>query len=467
MRKTVLSQFIPACLMLLPLASMALAGQPQTGAWCVLTTASDAGAATLEVGPGKPFARIEQANAQAKPGDVILVYPLVNGQPYEQTAVSVRQRNLTFLAASSSGSTHITISGRGFDYSGLGSTPRAIFQFNAGADHCTLEGFELTGAHNQSNNGAGVRINQANHVTIRNCTIHHNDMGIMSGGDGSAQTAVDQRIEHCQIHHNGDPSEPGYNHNLYLGGTSATLSFCEIHSSLTGHNVKSRAHHTRIQYCYVHHSANREFDLVDAVDTTRPESHAVLIANVIVKNPQCKGNRGVIHFGQDGGKAHDGTLCLWFNTVVTPFVSPLVELSAAGAKAELLGNLITDGGVRQNYQQIVVARKGANSEAVTGEWNWFSGGFSSSGTGLSPQTNRFERSTVAVFVDPAQHDYRLTSQAAKLAVTGLSLANLDVPRVPGMPYADVEPPLVWQYRHPAGKEKRPLTAKLACGAHGP
>ena len=41
----------------------------------VLATLNTASAATLEVGPGKPFSRIEEANAKAQAGDVILVYP--------------------------------------------------------------------------------------------------------------------------------------------------------------------------------------------------------------------------------------------------------------------------------------------------------------------------------------------------------------------------------------------------------
>ena len=40
---------------------------------------------TLEVGPGKRFSRIEEANAQAHPGDVILVHPRAGGQPLERT----------------------------------------------------------------------------------------------------------------------------------------------------------------------------------------------------------------------------------------------------------------------------------------------------------------------------------------------------------------------------------------------
>jgi len=42
-------------------------------------------AATLEVGPGKRFQQIEVASAQAREGDVILVYPLADDQPYQKT----------------------------------------------------------------------------------------------------------------------------------------------------------------------------------------------------------------------------------------------------------------------------------------------------------------------------------------------------------------------------------------------
>ena len=177
----------------------------------------------------------------------------------------------------------------------------------------------------------------------------------MSNGDGSLAAAVDQRIEECRVWRNGDLAEPGQNHNLYLGGTSVTLRFCEIHHSLTGHNVKSRAHHTRVEYCYVHHSANREFDLVDAAETVRPHSDAVLLGNIIAKDPKCGGNHTVIHFGQDGGKQHNGTLHLAFNTIATPFVSPVVELSAAGARAWLLGNVVASG-TRQAGQKVGGAR---------------------------------------------------------------------------------------------------------------
>lgn len=425
---------------------------------------SSAPAATLEVGPGKQFPRIDAANAKAQAGDEIVVHPRENGRPYEREAIFVRQPRLTFRAA---GNERIAISGRGFDYSGAGSTPRAIFQFNDGTDDCVLDGFDLSDAHNDSHNGAGVRINQANRIRVRNCAIHDNDMGIMSGGDGTPRRAVDQRIEHCRIFGNGCQADPGYNHNLYLGGTSVTLRFCEVHSSLTGHNVKSRAHYTRVEYCYIHDSANREFDLVDAADTARPQSHAVLLGNVIVKNPKCPGNRTVIHFGQDGGKEHDGTLYLAFNTVVTPFIAPVVELSASKAKARLLGNFVSDGGARQARQTVGAARNGAGLQGITGEHNWFSGDFAASAQGLGlGKSNHFERLAIECFVAPGKGDYHLTPAAAK--AIGAAPADLeDLPAAPGMAEDDALPALAWQYRHPAGKEPRADSPKALLGAHGP
>jgi len=427
---------------------------------------ASASAATLEVGPGRPFARIEDANAAAQPGDVVLVHPLAGGRPYEQTAVYVHRPRLTFRAVPSEGQRWVTISGKGFDYSGRGSTPRAIFQFNPGSDGCLLEGFELTEARNGSHNGAGVRINQANHVTVRGCNIHDNDMGIMSGGDGSPERAVDQRIEHCLLHHNGSLEDPGYNHNLYLGGTSVALRFCEVHHSLTGHNVKSRAHHTRVEYCYVHDSANREFDLVDAADTERPESHAVILGCIVVKDPQSKGNKTVLHFGQDGGRQHDGAVILAFNTIVTPFISPIVELSAPKAKARLVGNLVTDGGRRQANQTILNVRAGARAENASGEYNVFIGGFSSlSNEAFDTKTSLFRRSDWPLFVGPENHDYRPRPETAGTVILGSSAVDPSLPAFPGAEDGTFDRPLAWQYAHPAEKEARTAGQRLTIGAY--
>lgn len=419
--------------------------------------------ATLEVGPGKPFTRIEDANARAQPGDVVLVYPLAGNAPYEKVAVYVRHGNLAFRAVTNEAAPRVVVSGKGFDFSGRGSTPRAIFQFNKGADHGSLEGFELVEAHNATHNGAGVRINQANHVTVRNCDIHHNDMGIMSNGDGTQGTAVNQVIEHCRIHENGSEEDPGRNHNLYLGGTSVTVRFCEIHHSLTGHNLKSRAHYTRLLYSYVHDSANRELDLVDGVDTEREGSHAVVAGNIIVKAAACAGNRTVIHFGQDGGREHDGTLFMVHNTIITPFIAPVVDLSSGKARALLSGNFVCDGGVVQSGQTVASGRSPGNPTNVSGSHNWFGRNFApQEETSLSAAENRFGEPIAAPFVDRDAHDFRPAVPFGKAGGAN----RITYPPCPGAAdERDILP--AWEYVHQAGAKKREVVARPTLGAHEP
>ena len=423
-------------------------------------------AATLQVGPGKTFARIEAAVAAAAPGDTIRVFPLPNGGAYEGVAVLVDKPRLTLEAAGTAPGERVTLSGRGFLHSGRGRTPRAIVQFDPAADGGVLAGFELTGASNATDSGAGVRINQANRVTIRDCDIHHNDIGIMSNGNGSLQSAVAQLIEHTAIRDNGDDRLPRFNHNLYLGGTSATLRFCEVRGATTGHNLKSRLHFLRMEYSYIHSSVNRELDLVDAGETARPGSDTVLIGNIIVKSRTEPGNRGVIHFGQDGGGAHNGTLYLVHNTIVTPFVSPVVDLSSAGASAVLIGNVVSDGG-RQRHNQVLGdgRRGGASAEYIRGSHNWLAPGFGQrlGQTALRPADNTIAERSQQLFVAPQNHDYRPRKPWPVIAAAGDRRLLEGLPTTPGA--RGGPPPLARQYVHPLGDAVRPASERPDLGAH--
>ena len=290
---------------------------------------------TLTVGPGKEFPRIEAAVARAKLGDTILVYPDPAGYP--RTAIRVHVASLTIRGASTK---PVPVTGGDFEYSGSGSVPRAIIQVEPTGMGAKIENLDLSGAHNQSFNGAGVRIQAASDVTVRDCFIHDNDMGIMSNGkEGDPIAASNQMIEYCLIERNGTLKDPGYNHNLYLGGTSVKLSHCEIRNSTTGHNVKSRAHYIEIEGCYIHDAANREIDLPEAWDTSRANSNALLIGNRIIKDPKCSGNRGVIHFGKEKGTRF-GNLYLFGNTIVTPFASPVALVTSFGTTIVAQNNVI-------------------------------------------------------------------------------------------------------------------------------
>jgi hypothetical protein len=393
-----------------------------------------AAAETIMVGPG---ARIEDAVARARPGDVVEVYPqpFPENKPYTRVAVVIDRPRITIRGISQMKGQIPRLSGEGGDYSGVGRVPRAIFQFNPGADDCVLEDMILFGAHNDTHNAAGVRVHQANRVTLRRLTISGCDMGVMSNGDGTLNTAAGLLIDSCEIHRNGDPSHPGFSHNLYLGGTSAVIRRCDIHSSVTGHNVKSRAHVTRVEFSRIHDSANRELDLVDAEDTARPGSHAVLVGNVIAKKRDCPGNREVIHFGQDGGGEHDGTLHLVHNTIMTRFAAPVVTLSAPKARTRIEGNILWDDMSGQKGLTVAAATRGAALTSVSGERNWLSPGFDPvPGTGIRPTPDSIlpagEHPFQSPYVDPA--DYRLKAPVRGIVNVGRPIKAWDLPPAPGL-----------------------------------
>lgn len=333
---------------------------------------------TLTVGSGCAYARPEQANAVAKPGDIIQVYPAEGDGVYHKVALRIVTPRVRWMGTTEPGRP-VVLDGEGFDYSGRGAVPRAIVQFDPGADGSEILNFELRGAVNDSHNAAGIRINQAGRVTIRRCDIHHNQMGIMSNGgpDGKAE---EQAILNCVIHHNGDTADPGYNHNLYLGGDSVMVGGCDIFASTTGHNVKSRARFNLFTFNHVHDSANREFDIVDSDASALAHADAVWIGNLIVKADPIAGNTNVIHFGQDMGGVRRGSAWLINNTMVTPYVGPVVRVSTTPAAVRLVNNVIYNP-----RQRAATLLEGVDPRtALSGAHNWLSMGYGSSSASLDP-----------------------------------------------------------------------------------
>jgi len=341
---------------------------------------------TLDVGDGMPFSRIEDAVAAAKPGDTISVHPCALGYP--RTAVLIDKSNLHIGSAMLPA---IKLDGEGFDYSGQGQTPRAIFQIGPNAKDVTIQDFELVNAHNGSFNGAGVRIDGGRNVRIYRCMIHGNDMGVMSNGrQGDTHSGEHQVISTCEIYGNGNLGEAGYNHNLYLGGASVRVEECIIHDALTGHNLKSRAHFTRVQDSHLYGGDNRQIDLVDSWDTARPDSNAVIYNSVIEENPAAKGNRNVIHFGQESGH-RVGNLYLINDTIRTSSSSPVVLLDSPDASVEMDNCLVVNP--EEANPVLAAFGKGAVPAALTGHANVIGYGY------------RFEtlESTIALTREQSRH----------------------------------------------------------------
>lgn len=426
--------------------------------------------AGLTVGPGRDFAAIEDAYAAAADDDRILVFPEDAGAPYVHPVLQVHKPGLAFYGVRPVDGALVKLDGTGFNYNGAGPVPRAIFQFNPDASGGLVSGFELYNATNDSYNGAGVRINQANNVTVRYCEIHDCDMGMMSNGSLSAGTGAGQLIEKCYIHNNGSLLDPGYNHNLYMGGIDVTLRACEVSNSLTGHNFKSRAHFNRLEYCYIHDSLNRELDLVDdAENTAAAGSDSVVVGCIIIKSPDSD-NHATIHFGRDVGGEHNGTLWLVNDTVMTPFVSAVVTLSAPGAGAVFANDIFWNGGTDQSNQQLVAASNGASLGNASGGHLWFSFGMGvAGGTAIdlgsiytAPQGTD-PPFAGAQSADERLRDYHLAAADPQLVDMGLAWDTLGIPGGPGLPALSGLP---YQYHIPTCLEPRRDAGLPDLGAYG-
>ncbi|MBA4388353.1 MAG: hypothetical protein C0404_10255 [Verrucomicrobia bacterium] len=404
-----------------------LTGRQWLSAAIAMVVCQFAQANVLTVGQGQTYSRIEDAYVAASAGDTILVYPQAGGAPYSKPALYVNKSNISFIGQDPAGGL-IVLDGTGYNYTGAGSVPRAMFQFNAGVDRGLVANFEIRNCTNDSFNGAAVRINQANNITVRNCDVHDCDMGFMSNGSASGGTATNQLIENCHVHSCGNLADPGYNHNFYMGGASVTIRGCNIHSSTTGHNVKSRAHLTIVEGSFIHDSANREMDLVDDIaNTTISNSHALVRGCVIVKDPACAGNKAVIHFGQDGGNDHNGTIHIINSTIVTPFISPVVDLNAPNSGVNMLNTLVVDPTGVQGGKTLVSLSGGAQASNTTGRQLWLAYGLTVPPGGSFTNVTTGAYGYVPPFTNAVAGDYRLSSNIVQIVDAGVVVPDTGLP----------------------------------------
>ncbi|HEX3132469.1 MAG TPA: right-handed parallel beta-helix repeat-containing protein, partial [Planctomycetota bacterium] len=327
-------------------------------------------AAVLEVGPGQAYTTIA-ALPTLVAGDTVNIHAGTYQEVKSWTVSGTAGSPITIRGV---GATRPLINANGLDVSGSGSVPRAAFQIQG--SYLTIEHLEFANARN-GNNGAGIRITGgATNVTVRDCRIHDNDMGMMS------DTCDAVLIENSEIDHNGTSSFSGYSHNFYMGGTGITIRGCYIHDASYGQNVKSRAHFVTLLYNRIADSQDGEVGLVDENDTTTANSNAVLIGNTIISKNRGSGwnSARFILFGAESGHDHNGTLyainntCIAGTSSITFFITSRPE-----------SGLVARNNVFVGSNTLVSA-----SGAVVGSGNWAQTGatipaaFTGTVTGAAP-----------------------------------------------------------------------------------
>ncbi|MGC9329340.1 MAG: right-handed parallel beta-helix repeat-containing protein, partial [Candidatus Hinthialibacter sp.] len=346
-----------------------------------LSIAIPTSATTYAVGPSRVHQSLKPLLPQLKPGDVVQIDP---GVYREVMKITVNGAPGLPIIIRGAGDERPVFDAENLTVSGVGAIPRAIFQIEGAC--ITIENLEFKNARN-GNNGAGIRLNSSTNAVIRNCYIHHCDMGIQ-GGD--TETAL---IEQCEIAFNGSREHNGFSHNFYMMGNQVVVRHCYIHDSLYGQNYKSRAHYNELWFNWIEHSNEGEVGPVDGVgQTDRPYSHTLMVGNVIISKPDRTGNNAkYVLMGSELGGSHDGTLFMFYNILVAGSPKVIfIQLDDPKTNAQIHYNVFWGS------DQILVNHQ--HSPIVAGGHNWLPQGariprsFTDSYTGDDPGfVNRDEK----------------------------------------------------------------------------
>jgi hypothetical protein len=191
-------------------------------------TAASAEAATLQVGPGKPYATPCRAFAAAVDGDVIEISADGN---YTGDVCNISKSRLTIRG----------VGGRArIDAGGRYSEGKGIWVIKGG--DTVVENIEFSGARVPDRNGAGIR-QEGTNLTIRHCYFHDNENGILTNANSASQIL----IEHSEFGNNGYGD--GASHNVYINRIARLIfRYNYSHRAYVGHLLKTRAAENYILY---------------------------------------------------------------------------------------------------------------------------------------------------------------------------------------------------------------------------
>jgi hypothetical protein len=187
---------------------------------------------------------------------------------------------------------------------------------------------------------AGIYIERAEHVTIRNCDIHDNGNGIFQNSKfGEAAQSRDLLVERNYIHDNGNPMSAS-EHNAYTEGVGTVYQFNTFGQPVgntAGDNIKDRSVGVTFRYNYIEGGAHLIAlrDPQSNLDHERVQrdtwgdllvNAAYIYGNVMVMRERPgfpgSGTGTAVAYGDGNyswGNVRGGTLHFYNNTVVSKF----------------------------------------------------------------------------------------------------------------------------------------------------
>ncbi|XXT20666.1 right-handed parallel beta-helix repeat-containing protein [Sorangium sp. So ce429] len=318
----------------------------------VLLAASPAGAATYEVGRGKPYSSLAEVAPRLAAGDVV-----------EVEGDATYPGDLIFKK---SGTEAQKITIRGVRANGRrpvlsGGTNTVVF----GGNHYVFEGFEITGGASR------CVFNRAHDVTIRDAVVHDCPGHGILGADSESGSFT---LEYVEVYACGSGDS---RHPIYIAtdeetrlGSVFRMRHCYVHDGNGGNNVKSRAERNEIHYNWIEGARYHEIELIgpDGQDEGLAREDSDVVGNVFRKT----GKHFVARVGGDGTGQTFGRFRFVNNTfLLAPGSSAAIRMFDGIESVEMSNNVFYrpgGGGVEVYVDRSASWATGA--ALISGANNW-------------------------------------------------------------------------------------------------
>lgn len=354
------------------------------------------GVRVWRVGPNEQITKISEVARLARNGD----YVEIEGGDYRQDVAVWEQSKLTIRGVN--GAVRLFADGRSAE-------GKAIWVIRNG--EFDISNIDFVGATVEDGNGAGIRF-EGGHLRLRDCLFWGNQMGLLTGGSGTAPDAslVIENSEFAYSH-----VQNKWGHNLYVGTiASLRVTGSYFHHAGVGHLLKSRAKVNDILY-------NRLTDETGgraSYELDFPNGGMVrLVGNVVQQQIETE-HSAMIAFGEEGYKWPTNVLIMGNNTLINdhPYGGTFLRVAAGADRVEAANNLLVGSGGYKVEDTLHVYND------VNTDWG--------------------------AFFRPSREDYRLSHPGARMAYKQNPDTKLNTELSPHA-----------QYVHP--REVRPLTTKPA------